>query len=293
MVTIMPRRNTREIPTIDPAKLDAAKPEAKPETEAKPADAKPAVEPPKSRPSPPPRRVATEGGGVVRTSTGPGRGAIAVLALGVLLVGGTVFRYCHKKPPAQPITTVPLDAPTVAVAVPDAAEYAGFGIDASTRDASTRDASKGRPDAAVRVDAAVVPKADAAVQLATTEDAGIDKAKEARDLYNKGHTALEDGDPETALDLLDQSLAMKRSQRTYLEKARALQRMSKIDEAIEAIDSAMNMGKSYAPAWEQKGMLLWSAQRYNEARPVLEHYLELDPTGKKADTIRSMLEENK
>ena len=39
--------------------------------------------------------------------------------------------------------------------------------------------------------------------------------------------------------------------------------------------------------------MLWSAQRYTDARPVLEHYLELDPTGKKADTIRSMLEENK
>lgn len=293
MVTIMPRRNTREIPTIDPAKLDAAKldatkPETKTDVEAKSGDAKPAVEPPKSRVSPPPRRVATEGGGVVRTSTGPGRGAIALLTLGVLLVGGTVFRYCHKKPPAQPISMVPQDAPTVVVAVPDATEYAGFGVDASTRDAGSA-----RPDAAVRADAAVVPRADATVQLATTEDAGIDKAKEARDLYNKGHTALEDGDPETALDLLDKSLAMKRSQRTYLEKARALQRMSKIDEAIEAIDAAMKMGESYAPAWEQKGMLLWSAQRYNEARPVLEHYLELDPTGKKADTIRSMLEENK
>jgi hypothetical protein len=53
------------------------------------------------------------------------------------------------------------------------------------------------------------------------------------------------------------------------------------------------MNESYAPAYEQKGMMLWSAQRYSQARPVLEKYLELDPTGKKADTIRSMLEENK
>lgn len=302
MVTIMPRRNTREIPTIDPAKLDAAKPEAKTETEANSSEAKPAVEPPKSRVTPPPRRVATEGGGVVRTSTGPGRGAIALLALGALLVGGTVFSYCRKSPPAHPIATVPQDAPTLAVAESDATEYSGFGIDASTRDATA--VATGRHDASVRADAAVVaiaprdaaavlPRADAAVQVASTEDAGVDKAKEARDLYNKGHTALEDGDPETALELLDKSLAVKRSQRAYLEKARALQRMSKIDEAIEAIDSAMKMGESYAPAWEQKGMLLWSAQRYNEARPVLKHYLELDPSGKKADTIRSMLDENK
>jgi DNA-binding response OmpR family regulator len=310
MVTIMPRRNTREIPTLDPAKLDtakadAAKSDAKTDaksdaakSDAKIAEGKPAVEPPKS----PARRVATEGGGVVRASTGPGRGAIALLTLGVLLVGGTVFSYCRKKPPAQPIVSVPQDAASVAVAEADATEYGGFGIDASsvTRDATA--VATARPDAAVRADAALVAttkpdagagRADAAVQVATTEDAGVDKAKEARDLYNKGHTALEDGDPETALDLLDKSLAVKKSQRTFLEKARALQRMSKIDEAIAAIDQAIKMGESYAPAWEQKGMLLWSAQRYNEARPVLEHYLELDPTGKKADTIRSMLEENK
>jgi DNA-binding response OmpR family regulator len=300
MVTIMPRRNTREIPTIDPAKLDATDAKTDAKATAAKSDAKPAVEPPKSRVSPPPRRVATEGGGVVRASTGPGRGALALLTLGVLLVGGTVFRYCHKKPPARPVATVPQDAPTVAVVESDAAEYAGFGIDATvaTRDATA--VATAKPDAAVRADAAVVALArpDAAVRadatsVAMTADAGVDKAKEARDLYNKGHTALEDGDPETALDLLDKSLAVKRSQRTYLEKARALQRMSKIDEAIEAIDSALKMGESYAPAWEQKGMLLWSAQRYNEARPVLEHYLELDPMGKKADTIRSILEENK
>lgn len=310
MVTIMPRRNTREIPTIDPAKLDAAKPgdatTDKP-AETKPAEAKPAVEPPKSRVSPPPRRVATEGGGVVRSSTGPGRGALALLTLGALLLGGIVFRYCSKKPPAKPVATVPQDAPTVTVGeTADATEYAGFGIDATTT--VTRDATAvatAKPDAAVRPDAAlvaiakpdaapVVTRPDAAAVVATgTEDAAVDKTKEARDLYNKGHTALEDGDPEAALELLDKSLAVKKSQRTYLEKARALQRMSKIDDAIAAIDQAMKMGESYAPAWEQKGMLLWSAQRYNEARPVLEHYLELDPTGKKSDTIRSMLEENK
>lgn len=314
MVTIMPRRNTREIPTLDPAKLDAAKAEAakidagtadaaKP-AEAKPTEAKPAVEPPKSRVSPPPRRVAAEGGGVVKSS-GPGPGAIVGLALGVLLVGGTVFRYCSKKPPAKPIATVTHDAATVAVGeTADATEYSGFGIDAST--GVTRDATAvatAKPDAAVRADAALLATApidaapsrpDATALVARgTDDAAVDKTKEARDLYTKGHTALEDGDPETALDLLDKSLAVKKSQRTYLEKARALQRMSKIDEAIAAIDQAMKMGESYAPAWEQKGMLLWSAERYNEARPVLEHYLELDPTGKKAETIRSMLEENK
>ena len=33
-------------------------------------------------------------------------------------------------------------------------------------------------------------------------------------------------------------------------------------------------------------MILWSAQRYAEARPVLEQYLELDPNGREPTTIQ-------
>lgn len=308
MVTIMPRKSTRELPTIDPAKVDAksdTRVDAK--TDAR-VDAKPAVEPPPSRMSPPPRRVSVEGG-VVKATTGPGRGALALLTIGAVLVGATVFSYCRKKTPSAPVvTTAREDAAVVAIKeIADATEYFGFGFDAATGAVPTTQPDAAviamRPDAAVRPDAAeqivttrpdAAVRADAAGQVATsTADAAVDKAKEARALYNKGHAALEDGDPEAALELLDKSLAVKRAQRTYLEKARALQRMSKIDDALAAIDQAMKMGQGYAPAWEQKGMLLWSAQRYGEARPVLEHYLELDPTGKKADTIRSMLEENK
>lgn len=312
MVTIMPRKNTRELPTLDPSKLDAkseTKSEARVDGKTRTnVDAKPAVEQPPSRMSPPPRRVSVEGG-VVRASTGPGRGALALLTIGAVLVAATVFSYCRKKTPSTPgLTTAREDAAVVAVnETVDAAEYHGFGIDAATGTVPTRSPDAAvvamRPDAGIRADAAeqivttrpdATVRADAAAQVATsTVDAGVDKAKEARDLYNKGHAALEDGDPQAALELLDKSLAVKKSQRTYLEKARALQRMSQIDDAIAAIDQAIKMGQGYAPAWEQKGMLLWSAQRYGEARPVLEHYLELDPTGKKADTIRSMLEENK
>ena len=38
-------------------------------------------------------------------------------------------------------------------------------------------------------------------------------------------------------------------------------------------------------------MALWSARRYQEARPALEKYLELDPDGRKAELIRGMLDE--
>jgi tetratricopeptide (TPR) repeat protein len=67
--------------------------------------------------------------------------------------------------------------------------------------------------------------------------------------------------------------------------------MNRIDEAVASIDDAIEINDRYAPAYEQKGMLLWSAQRYAEARPVLEKYLELEPDGRKAPLIRSMLDE--
>jgi tetratricopeptide (TPR) repeat protein len=144
------------------------------------------------------------------------------------------------------------------------------------------------PDAAV-----VAPRPDAA-QVASTVDAGVvdEKAKEAKALYEKGHAALEDGDPTAALALLDQSLALKKSAKTYMEKARALQRLQKIDEAVAAAQDAIN-ARGGSAAVEQKGMILWAAQRYPEARVVFEQYLEQYPTGNKASTIRALLEENK
>jgi len=62
---------------------------------------------------------------------------------------------------------------------------------------------------------------------------------------------------------------------------------------VTSIDEAIALNKSYAPAYEQKGIMLWSAQRFDEARPALEKYLELDPNGTKADRIRAMLDEHK
>jgi tetratricopeptide (TPR) repeat protein len=146
-----------------------------------------------------------------------------------------------------------------------------------------------RPDAAPRPDAAVVAVARDAGTVTATDD----KTKEAKQLYDKAHEALEEGDPEQALQLLDQSLKLRKTARSFLERARALQRLNRIDDAVAAVDEAIKMNSSYAPAYEQKGMILWSAQRYAEARPVLQKYLELDPNGRRAAVIRGMLDEPK
>ncbi len=297
LVTIMPRRITREIP------VQSAEPEPKVQTSlatetdddtppaVKVEAAMPAVEPP---PRPAPRRVTVEGG-VVRES-GPGRAAKALIGIAAVLAGVAVYSYCRKPKPASEQAVVYEDAATVAVAPgEDAGTYQGFGVDAGPADAGTG------AHPAAHVDAGSVrPRADAAVVVTVprdaaatrpTVDAGIDRAKEARNLFEKGHNALEDGDPAAALELLDESLKLRRTARTYLERARALQRMNRIDDAVASIDEAISINASYAPAYEQKGMTLWSARRYQEARPALEKYLELDPDGRKAELIRGMLDE--
>jgi hypothetical protein len=308
LVTIMPRRITREIPIQTP---DGPKPpEVTVESELaetpeksdeitdkiEKVDGKPAVEPP---PRPPPRRVTVEGG-VVRHS-GPGRGAMVLIGLASVLAGATVYSYCKKPKPAQR-AVVSDDASTFVVTpTPDATEHGtSFGADAQVAVAPRPDAGVAvapRADAAVvvvRPDAATVATVPRDAAVATvTGDAAIDKTKEARVLFDKAHEALEDGDPALALDLLEQSLKLRKTARSYLERARALQRLNRVDEAVAAVDEAIKLNSTYAPAYEQKGMILWSAQRYQEARPALQKYLELEPDGRKAPLIRSMLDEQR
>ena len=53
----------------------------------------------------------------------------------------------------------------------------------------------------------------------------------------------------------------------------------------------MQIVSDYAPAYYERGMILWSARRYDEARPALTKYLELDPKGRDAGTVKKLLEE--
>jgi Flp pilus assembly protein TadD len=69
-----------------------------------------------------------------------------------------------------------------------------------------------------------------------------------------------------------------------------LRRLDRIDDALAAVDNAMAIVQTYAPAWLERGMILWSARRIDEARPALEKYLELDPNGRDAASVRQMLE---
>jgi tetratricopeptide (TPR) repeat protein len=226
--------------------------------------------------------------------------------LASILGGVAVYSQCKKsKTTTTPVVTTQQDAgQRIAFEQPDATESLAFGADAGVpldagRVVVTSDAAA-RPDATqvavLTPDAAQVAMItpDSAVPVARPDaqvDSGIDKAKEAAALAAKGRAALSEGEPQAAIDLFDQALKLRKDKRTYVDRGRALHNLGKTDEAVASIDEAIRMSASYAPAWEQKGLILWSAQRYGDARPALEMYLQLTPDGPKAETIRKMLDE--
>ncbi len=307
MVTIMPRRKTGEMPVVEPPPAEPAKPAPPP-----PPPAAPAVEAP-SRPTPPPARVSVAGG-VVRRRSGPGPGAASLLVLASLLSGATAYMYCHKRLATHHVASTPLDASVA----PDAraiaattlydADVAAFVEDAARPDAHVAvkaplDAAvavKAAPDAAVVVeappDAAIAPPVphDAAVAVQAPRDAAVaaadDPKKKAGELYEKAHAALDEGDPARALELLDESLKLRKTQRSLLDRARAEQQLDRMDEAVKSLDEAIAMGDKYAPAYEQRALLLWSAKRYDQARAAMQKYLELAPDGRSAAKFRQLLE---
>jgi DNA-binding response OmpR family regulator len=300
LVTIMPRRITREIPVL-PSIVG-------PEDEDAPVTNVPLEPPPYPILPPPPRRISVAGG--VRRASGPGPVAMVLVVVAACLAGMAITLYLRKarrsgaRSSDAGVVVVTRDAAFVAPE-PDAEQIAIATPDARVH-VSARDAGIAvvpLPDAAVRVavvDAGVrVAAVDAGVRVAAVDagvrvassDGGVidDKAKEARALLEQAHAALEDGDPDKALQLADASLKLRKTARTFLERARALQRLGQVDEALKSVDSAMEIVSDYAPAWEQRGMILWSARRHDEARPALEKYLELDPNGRDAPSVRQML----
>ncbi len=303
LVTIMPRKNTREVPIVAAA----------------PAGAASALEPssvPMATPLPP-RRVSQAGGATrVRPSWAPGTGASVLLVLAALLAGAAiVLRWARPNRPHEPVlapmgtdagdgaTALAVDAmsplPPRRPAI-DAGLHADAARTVAPADAALipRDAASAHRDALAPRDAAAAVAVDAAPRVVgAPRDAAVtdneeppsDRAKQARDLMDQAHDAVTAGDFTKALQLVDSSLKLRRAARTYLIRADALNHLGRTDEALAAIDEALVQVHDYPPALAQKGMLLWSAQRRDEARAAFERYLELDPNGKEAPMARRLL----
>jgi hypothetical protein len=309
VVTILPRRITREMPIVQPPPgtepatspppIPPAAPPPPPLPEA-PATAAPpssAAPPPAApvempRPLPPPARISMEGSGV-RRKTGSGLGALVLLALAALFAAIAVYIRIRKSPTKHEPAAVLVDAGTAAA--PDAFRLASPSIDAAMPDAprvaSAADAGPG--DGAPRV----VDAGSSDAVFATTVDASAEtRVQQAKLLVEKAYAAMEEGRFQQALDLVDESLKLRRAARTLLLRAQALQRLDQIDDSLTAISEAnllylQSEGKDFAAGWQEKGKILWAAGRYSEAKTAYEHFLELEPTGPAAAEARRRLGE--
>jgi hypothetical protein len=213
-----------------------------------------------------------EGSGVYRR-TGPGLGPIMLFVLAAVL--GTIAVYVWvKKDRRRTVAPVAADA----------------GISISPIEA---DAYSAPPDAAEQVamaDATVL--VDAAV-VVVPPDAGVDKAKEAKKLLDAAYAALQSGKFDEALAQADASLKFRRSARVHIVRAQALQKLERVNDALDAVDQAVELSPTYAPAFELRGRILWAANRKDEARFAFEQFLALESEGPKAEAIRDLLQENR
>jgi len=284
LVTIMPRRRDTPVgvETIDPI-IETPSPPLPATPPPLPATPPPIAKTPPPTPAPRGAQPA-----VARARTrGPGPAASVMLVLATLLAAATAFMYCSRRHSHTAVVGDRLDAGPEQVVVmtpPD---------DAAVRLAVPRDAASAPPADAAKL--ALSPQRDAAVVASTLDaganvDAGVDRVKAAKDLFDKAHSALEDGDAEQALDYANQSLKLRRTARTLLERARALQRLDRIDEALTSVDDALAIASDYAPAYEQRALILWSARRYDEAKQAMKKYIELDPNGRSVDAFKDLLE---
>ncbi len=181
--------------------------------------------------------------------------------------------------------------------------YGVIRIGRPARSASGVAVDGGAPDQPMlAVDAAPTPAVDAAVAPAPPLDAAVRPwARDARPapIVDPGSPAVDElarqlddaraliaSDPERALRMLDEILDERRSARALVVRAEALRRLHRIDDALGAVGAAISMSPRSATAWELKGRILWEAGRHAEATPAYRRFLQLQPTGDAADTVR-------
>jgi hypothetical protein len=261
LVTILPRRITREMQVVA---VPAAEPAA-----AVAGDSPPVAVP---RTRTPPPKLSTEGHGVaVRASQAPPAGALVMIGLAAILAGVAVFFWLRRPdsaPKSEPNAAVTADA---AVALPPPLE-AG---------------------ATEAVDAGVPLAVDAAAPAVDAGDAApVDPNTQARVLYQQAHDANQEGDFRKALELADASLALRRTARGFLIRAQALQRLGRVEEALQAVDQAQKLAPKYATVYEVRGNILWAARRWDAAHDAYNQFLELEQDTARAEQIRRRLEES-
>jgi tetratricopeptide (TPR) repeat protein len=161
----------------------------------------------------------------------------------------------------------------------DAAKPGGNGRDAGSA------LGAGAVDAAGRTTVAAVARKDAG-----TDRAG-ERAGEAKALCDQASNALDEGDFARAFELTVASLKLRKTARAYILRARAEQRLDRVDDALASLDMATEIAPTAGAVWEQRGRILWAARRRDEARTAFSRFLELDPKSPRAAEVLRLLNE--
>lgn len=163
----------------------------------------------------------------------------------------------------------------------------GAGASPALADRGSADTGAGPRDAGMD-DAARGARATAG---SGTHRDGADRATEAKALCDQASNALDEGDAARAFELTVASLKLRRTARAYILRARAEQRLNRVDAALASLDAATEIAPSAGAVWEQRGRILWSARRRDEARGAFERFLELDPKSPRAPEVLRLLDE--
>ena len=288
LVTILPRRATRDLPVLDlePPPLPPFDDAPDPNEFDERGDYAPSAGP---LPALDDRDRELDDGEtlVPRGARGPSLMTIGLLVLAVVLAAMAIYmqldRHKGAVAPAVQMNVVPAAQLHSAEPAPPAVVPPAAPGDAAVADV-TLSVDAAVPDALPPAEASPDPAAAMSARM-------VESSKRARLLMDQSGDAIRNAKYDAAIALADQSLRLHRTARTYLLKATALQKLDRLDEALVAVDEAISLAASWPPAWEQRGRMLWSAKRYDEARVAFDRYLQLEPTGPTVRQIKHMLAE--
>ncbi|HEX3483262.1 MAG TPA: DUF4388 domain-containing protein [Kofleriaceae bacterium] len=118
-----------------------------------------------------------------------------------------------------------------------------------------------------------------------------DRIAEARALSDQASNAIDEGAFTRGFQLAASSIKLHKTAKGYMLRARAEQRLGRVDDALLSLDAAAEIAPSYGAIWEQRGRILWAARRRDEARAAFSRFLELSPKAASAPEIERLLNE--
>ncbi|HEU0030937.1 MAG TPA: DUF4388 domain-containing protein [Kofleriaceae bacterium] len=284
LVTILPRRITRELPAVGAdGSTEQVTPRSTPAIPAMPAPvAIPAtpIVPPSALP---PTSRMTMGSGVVRRANGPGAGAKALMIVAGVLTAVAVYLYLSRGGKEQ-AAVVPSSDAGIAVIVDAAPSELDAAVASAALDAGAEapaDAARVARDAGTvaRVDAGTVPVPDKNAQL-------------AKQFEERAKVALAESEFDEALSLTDQGLKLRSTARLHVLRARALQRLGRIDDALAALESAERASRRFAEIYEVRVQIYRAQGKADEMHQAMRRYLEVAPNGSKVREYQSELEKS-